>query len=97
MEELKNKLPRFLIDELNKQYGEEITNKIIDGYAENRVVSLRVNTLKSNLEKVCEELTKNNIEYEKVSWNGYDFIVQDMEGHRVNTIKLIRHQGDSAE
>ena len=46
-----NKLPQFLIDELNKQYGEEITNKIIWGYAENRVVSLRVNTLKSNVEK----------------------------------------------
>lgn len=37
------------------------------------------------------------VKYEKVSWNGYDFIVQDMEGHRVNVIKLIRHQGEPAE
>lgn len=37
------------------------------------------------------------VKYEKVSWNDYDFIVQDMEGHRVNVIKLIRHQGESAE
>lgn len=30
------------------------------------------------------------VKYEKVSWNHYDFIVQDMEGHRINVIKLIR-------
>lgn len=63
------KLPKFLIEELNKQYGEEICNKILKGYMEPRVVSLRVNTLKSTLAKVCEELSKNNIEFEKVSWS----------------------------
>ncbi|MDR3311649.1 MAG: hemolysin family protein [Spirochaetaceae bacterium] len=30
--------------------------------------------------------------YEKVSWNDFDFIVQDMEGHKVNVIKVIRRQ-----
>ncbi|MBQ3966391.1 MAG: HlyC/CorC family transporter [Treponema sp.] len=29
--------------------------------------------------------------YEKISWNNYEFIVQDMEGHRVNLIKVIRN------
>ena len=71
------KLPQFLIDELNKQYGEDITNKIIDGYKEKRVVSLRVNTLKSNLEKVCEELNKNNIEFEKISWSDVALIIKN--------------------
>ncbi len=32
------------------------------------------------------------VKYEKVSWTNYDFIVQDMEGHRVNQIKVIRHK-----
>ncbi|GMO49442.1 MAG: hemolysin family protein [Treponemataceae bacterium] len=30
------------------------------------------------------------VKYEKMSWNNYDFIVQDMEGHKVNVIKVIR-------
>jgi CBS domain containing-hemolysin-like protein len=34
--------------------------------------------------------------YEKVSWNDFDFIVQDMEGHKVNTIKVIRRQDSPA-
>ena len=32
------------------------------------------------------------VKYEKVSWNNYDFIVQDMEGHRINQIKVIKHE-----
>ncbi len=30
------------------------------------------------------------VKFEKTSWNGFDFIVQDMEGHRINMIKIIR-------
>ncbi len=29
------------------------------------------------------------VKYEKTSWKNYDFIVQDMEGHRINTIKIV--------
>ncbi len=30
------------------------------------------------------------VKYEKASWKNYDFIVQDMEGHRINLIKVIK-------
>jgi len=77
MEELKNKLPQFLIEELNKQYGEEICNKILNGYMEERVVTLRINTLKSDVQKVCEELSKNNIQFEKVSWSNAALVIKN--------------------
>ncbi len=77
MEELKNKLSKFLIDELNKQYGEEICNKIINGYCENKIVSLRVNTLKSSVKNICEELEKNNIKFETVSWNKEALVIKN--------------------
>jgi magnesium and cobalt transporter len=34
------------------------------------------------------------VKYEKVFWNDYDFIVQDMEGHRINMIKVVRRSGN---
>lgn len=39
------------------------------------------------------------VKYEKASWNNYDFIVQDMEGHRINVIKVIRNvkEGETDE
>ena len=66
---MENKLPDFLINKLINQYGEEICKKILKGYIEKRVVTLRVNILKTTIDKVCKELTKNNIEFEKVSWS----------------------------
>ena len=77
MEEINNKLPEFLIKKLNKQYGEELFSKILNGYNEKRVVTLRVNTLKSNIQKVEEELTANNIKFSEVSWNKEALIIEN--------------------
>jgi len=30
------------------------------------------------------------VKYEKINWENFEFIVQDMEGHRVNLIKVIK-------
>ena len=32
------------------------------------------------------------VKYEKLSWNNYDFIIQDMDGHRIDMIKIIYHE-----
>ncbi len=34
------------------------------------------------------------VKFEKSTWKNYDFIVQDMEGHRINVIKVIRNGED---
>lgn len=31
------------------------------------------------------------VRFEKVTWEDWDFIVQDMEGHRIKLIKIVRH------
>ena len=73
----KNRLPHFLIDKLINQYGEEICNKILNGYKEKRVVTLRVNTLKANIQRVQEELTANNIKFSEVPWNDIALIIEN--------------------
>lgn len=32
--------------------------------------------------------------FEKISWENFDFIVQEMEGHKINLIKLINHKSE---
>ena len=32
------------------------------------------------------------VKFEKVSWKSYDFIVQEMEGHKVDVIKVVYHK-----
>lgn len=77
-------VPKFLIEMLNQQYGEEITSKILEGYSQKRKVTFRVNTLKTSIEKVEEVLKNNNIEFEKVSWSDVAYIVKNV---REDTLK----------
>ena len=88
MLDIENKLPKFLIEELNKQYGEEICNRIFKGYIEPRIVSLRVNTLRSTVDKVCEDLSKNNIEFEKVPWSDNALVITNATEQELQKLSI---------
>ncbi|GHT91291.1 hemolysin [Spirochaetia bacterium] len=34
------------------------------------------------------------VRYEKAVYNGNDFIIQDMDGHKINTVKIVAHKKD---
>ena len=55
----------FLIDSLNKQYGEKISKEILEGYKCKRYTTLRINTLKASKEEVFNELDSLGIIYEQ--------------------------------
>ena len=65
---MKNNIPEFLYNKLINDYGESLTNKIIEGYNKKRLLTLRVNSIKSNIKEIKEVLDKLNIKYESVSW-----------------------------
>lgn len=70
-------VPEFLIRLLNEQYGVETTNKIKEGYEKKRLVTFRVNTLKSTVEKITNQLLQEKIEFEKVGWSNEAFIIKN--------------------
>lgn len=85
---MESKLPQFLINKINNQYGEEITNRIIEGYLKKRVVSLRINTLKTNIQRVCEELSKNNIEFERVIWSNTALVIKNATEEELRKLEI---------
>lgn len=88
---MENKVPEFLIDLLKKQYGEELTKEIIRGYSVKRKVTFRVNTLKSDVNKIKLELERNNIEYKKVSWYEDAFIVQNVDEEDLRNMDIYKN------
>ncbi len=72
-------IPDFLKIKLLSQYGEEITTKIIEGYQNSRVVSLRINTIKSSKEEIITTLKDNNISYKDISWYDNALVVNTNE------------------
>ena len=84
-------IPEFLIEMLNQQYGEEITSKILEGYLKKRMVTFRVNTLKTSIEKVEEVLKNNNIEYKKVSWSDVAYIVKNVREDTLKELEIYKN------
>ena len=81
-------IPQFLKEKIEKEYGLEILNKIETGLIEEKPVTLRVNTIKSNAEKVKIELEKNNIEYEIVEWNKSAFIIKNVKEEEIRKLDI---------
>lgn len=91
MENNEKMVPKFLIEMLNQQYGEEITSKIVEGYSQKRMVTFRVNTLKTGIGKVEEVLKNNNIEFEKVSWSDVAYIVKNVREDTLKELEIYKN------
>lgn len=75
-------LPAFLQQELNKQYGMNITAQIVEGMQAGRRTSLRVNRLKSTPEAIAQVLSDVGIAYERLPFSEDAFLLQeDCEKH----------------
>jgi CBS domain containing-hemolysin-like protein len=45
---------------------------------------------------VFDMFGKIPVKYEKVKYSGIDFIIQEMDGHKIKTVKLVIKDSDSA-
>lgn len=88
---MENVVPQFLIEKLNKQYGEEIIKNILNGYSQNRIVSLRVNTIKSNVQDICSELLKNSIEFEKISFYNEAVVIKNANEEIIKELDIYKN------
>lgn len=85
------KLPEFLVNMIIEQYGQEIADKIINGYKCTRKVSLRVNTIKSNIDKVKEELSNKSIEFQDVTWNKDALILNNANEKLIQELDIYKN------
>lgn len=83
-----DKIPQFLIEMLEKQYGKELANEILQGYTIKRKVTFRVNTLKTTREQVEEVLKNVGIEFSKVPWSDNAYIVENATEKELQELDL---------
>lgn len=83
-------MPEFLEKLLKEQYGEEFKNKILQGYSAKRLVTFRVNTLKSCISEIEECLNNLNIEYEKVPWSKEAFIIKNARENEIQELDIYK-------
>lgn len=81
-------IPQFLKEMLQKQYNNEITNKIIEGYKEQRNVTLRINTIKTTKEKIKECLNQAKIEFQEIEWNRDALIIKNAREEEIRKLDM---------
>ena len=84
-------IPEFLIKRLNNEYGEELTNKIIQGYAKTRPVTLRVNTIKTTVEDVKNKLKEENIDFDEIQWYKDALIIDSVRENKIRELELYKN------
>lgn len=69
-------MTNILLDLLNEQYSKDNVTKILEGYAQKRYPTLRINTLKTSIQEVKDILEQNNIPVISVPWYSKAFILK---------------------
>ena len=78
-------VPALLLEKLNAQYGPDLAAEIVSGFVR-RPVTLRVNTLKANVEEVRSVLTGAGIAWEEVPWYPEALILHDVREEAVRAL-----------
>ena len=73
--ELDNK--NYLREMLEKQYSCQDIEKIYDGFTKTRAVTLRVNTIKSTVEHIKQELVKEKVDFSEVSFSTTALVINN--------------------
>lgn len=85
---MEKQIPQFLKEILLEQYGEDVTSKIIEGYSKQRLVTLRINTIKTNKEVVKKKLEQAGIETDEVSWYQDCLIIKNVREDEIKKLDI---------
>ncbi len=81
----------WLREQLLKAYGSELTEKIWRGYETARPVTLRVNSLKTDIARVKESLSACGIEFSCVDWYEDALIVNNVRENQIAKTALYQN------
>lgn len=86
--EVKKKLPKEFVEKLYENYTPLTVDKILSGMSGERNTTLRVNTLKNNVQEVMNDLKENNIKFDRVQWYGNALILKNASEKQVQKLEL---------
>lgn len=86
-----NNIPNFLEDLLLDQYGKNIIERIINGYSQKRPLSLRINTLKTDIVYIKNLLNDLHINYTEIPWYSSALILKDVSEEQIRKLELYKN------
>ena len=84
-------IPEFLYNLLLEQYGNDLTNTIINGYSQKRYVTLRANSLKTSIENIKNIFDSMGISYKDVSWYKDALIIKNVSEKQIKNLEIYKN------
>ena len=87
----KSKLPLDFITELNNTFNPRIVDKILSGMLEKRYTTLRVNSIKYNVEELKKYFDNIGIKYETVPWYDDALIILNSNESQIQSLEIYKN------
>lgn len=84
-------IPTFLKEALEVQYEKKYVDNILEGLTKTRKTTIRINTLKSDRNKIESELLKEQISFNVVEWNDFALIIQNAEESKIRELDIYKN------
>ena len=81
-------MPDELYEILKNQYGDKLAKEILQEEEKEKYVTLRVNTIKKNIEEIKKVLSLEKIEFENVSWYKDAFIIKNIREDKIRNLDI---------
>lgn len=86
--DVKRKLPKQFIEDLSQEFSPLTVDKILSGMAEKRNTTLRVNTLKYDIQNLMKYLKEKNIKFDRVLWYKDALIIKNVEEKEIQQLDI---------
>lgn len=90
MREARSRLPGDFVQRTYESFPLPVAEKILAGCLGGRVVTLRVNTLKTNVREVMAELWREGIKVDRVLWYGDALMIKDKRESDLEPLALYK-------
>ena len=86
--DVKKKLPKDFIEDIYNNYTPLTVDKILSGMLGDRKTTVRVNTLKSNVQDVIREFKENNIKFDRVEWYKDALVIKNVKEKELQNLEI---------
>lgn len=86
--EIKNRLPQDFVENLYNMFSPGVVDNIFRGIAEKRLTTLRVNTLKYDIQSLMRYFKEVNIKFERVLWYPDALVIKNANEKDIQKLEI---------
>lgn len=88
--ETKNRLPEEFIENIYEMFSPGVVDGILRGFLEKRYTTLRVNTIKTNIQEVMRYFKEINIKFERVLWYNDALVIKNVTEKELQKLEIYK-------